>query len=279
VSNGCAKVAKAQLPESIAVPSASVSSPPMLGSIGLVAAATAEEAEPSTAASILVLLLAVVIGVVIYKMSKKRKAERLERVSAMVHQITDMLVAEGEVASRVVAVKISQPYVDKKGQAAMQWVDGRVLALTHHHLTVFTNGTTSRETTNLSDVMSTATAGNDLLTVTFSNGARYSFAPVWAGGLHDVGKDIQAATRRLKDGVIGATSGADELARLAELRDQGIIDASDWNRAKDLYLGKTESERDRAARELRQLHDLHRSGVLSASEFNMKKWDILSRTS
>jgi len=244
----------------------------MLRTIGLVAAATAEEAEPSTAASILVLLLAVVIGVVIYKMSKKRKAERLNRVSAMVDQIADMLATEGEVVSRVVAVKISQPYVDKK--AAMQWVDGRVLALTHHHLIVFTNGTTSRETTNLSDVMSTSTVGNDQLTVTFSNGARYSFAPVFAGGLHDVGKDIQVATKRLKDGAIGATSLADELARLAELRDQGIIDAGDWNRAKNLYLGKTESERDRAVRELRQLH-----GVLSASEFNMKKWDILSRTS
>jgi len=167
----------------------------MLRTIGLVAAATADEAEPSTAASILVFLLMVAIGVVIYKMSKKRKAERLARVSATVDQIANMLAAEGEVVSRVVAVKISQPYVDKKGQAAMQWVDGRVLALTQNHLIVFHNGTTSRETTNLSDVTSAATAGNDLLTVTFSNGARSSFAPVCAAGLRDVGKDIQAATK------------------------------------------------------------------------------------
>lgn len=77
----------------------------------------------------------------------------------------------------------------------------------------------------------------------------------------------------------GPTSVAEELAKLAELRDQGVIDAADWNRAKDLYLGKTEDERDRAARELKQIHDLQRSGVLSEMEFNMKKWDILSRTS
>ena len=167
----------------------------MLRTTGLVAAATADEAEPSTAASILVLLVMVVIGVVIYMMSKKRKAERLERVSATVDQIADMLAAEGDVASRVVAVKISQPYVDKKGKPGMHWVDGRVLALTQNHLIVFTNGATSRETTNLSDVMSTATAGDDLLTVTYSNRARCSFAPVWDGGLKGVGKDIQAATQ------------------------------------------------------------------------------------
>ena len=164
--------------------------------MGPVAAATAEEAEPSTAASILVLLLVVVIGVVFYKKSKKRKAERLERVAATVDQIADMLAAEGEVVSRLVAVKISQPYAGKKGKPAMQWIDGRVLALTQNHLIVFTHGTTSRETTNLDDVKSTATAGDDLLTVTFSNGTRDSFAPVWAGGLKDVGKDIDALTER-----------------------------------------------------------------------------------
>ena len=173
-------------------PSVSVSSSPMLRTMGLVAAATAEDVETSTAASILVLLLVVAIGVVFYLRSRKRKTERLERVSATVDQIADILAAEGDVASRVVAVKISHPYVDKKGKPAMQWIDGRVLALTQNHLIVFTHGSKSRETTNLSDVRSTATAGDDLLTVTFSNGVRDSFAPVFDGGLKDVGKDIQA---------------------------------------------------------------------------------------
>ena len=53
---------------------------------------------------------------------------------------------------------------------------------------------------------------------------------------------------------------------------------SDWERAKDLFPGKPEDERDRAVGELRQLHELQKSGALSLSEFNMKKWDVLSRT-
>ena len=52
----------------------------------------------------------------------------------------------------------------------------------------------------------------------------------------------------------------------------------DWERAKDLFLGKSEDARARAARELRQIYELNKSGVLSDSEFNMKKWDILART-
>jgi hypothetical protein len=62
------------------------------------------------------------------------------------------------------------------------------------------------------------------------------------------------------------------------IRDEGVIDTADWERAKDLFLGKPEDERDRAARGLRQLHELQKSGVLSTSEFNMKKWDVLART-
>jgi len=63
-----------------------------------------------------------------------------------------------------------------------------------------------------------------------------------------------------------------------ELRDDGIINESDWGRAKDLFLGKPEDQQDRAAHDLRQLNDLYQSGVLSQSEFDMKKWDVLSRT-
>jgi len=76
----------------------------------------------------------------------------------------------------------------------------------------------------------------------------------------------------------GQPSIAAELTRLAELRDDGIINESDWGRAKDLFLGKPEDQQDRAAHDLRQLNDLYQSGVLSQSEFDMKKWDVLSRT-
>lgn len=75
----------------------------------------------------------------------------------------------------------------------------------------------------------------------------------------------------------GVPTIAEELGSLAALRSQGAISDSDWERAKDLFLGKRPDAQHQAVDQLRQLHDLHRAGVLSESEFNMKKWDILSR--
>lgn len=77
---------------------------------------------------------------------------------------------------------------------------------------------------------------------------------------------------------LGAPSVADELGKLAVLRGQGIISDGDWERAKDLFLGKRPDAREQAIVQLRQLHDLYRTGVLSESEFNMKKWDVLSES-
>lgn len=87
----------------------------------------------------------------------------------------------------------------------------------------------------------------------------------------------QAVTDR--ENASGASASiADEISKLAALRDEGVITGDDWERAKDLYLGKRPSERDEAVKQLRKLHDLRRDGVLSESEFNSKKWDILART-
>jgi hypothetical protein len=71
---------------------------------------------------------------------------------------------------------------------------------------------------------------------------------------------------------------AEQLSKLAELKGQGLLDDGDWQRAKDLFLGKAPDEREQAITNLRQLHGLRESGVLSESEFNMKKWDVLSRS-
>jgi hypothetical protein len=71
---------------------------------------------------------------------------------------------------------------------------------------------------------------------------------------------------------------AQQLSKLAELKGQGLLDDDDWQRAKDLFLGKVPDEREQAITNLRQLHGLRQSGVLSESEFNMKKWDVLSRS-
>ena len=70
---------------------------------------------------------------------------------------------------------------------------------------------------------------------------------------------------------------ADELSKLAALRDGGLLSLSEWERATALYLGKPPTARDAAIAQLRSLHALHRDGVLSESEFNMKKWDVLAR--
>lgn len=69
---------------------------------------------------------------------------------------------------------------------------------------------------------------------------------------------------------------ADELSRLAALRDSGVITLQDWEQAKALFLGKPASRRDEAIALLQRLHELRRAGVLSESEYNMKKWDVLA---
>lgn len=78
----------------------------------------------------------------------------------------------------------------------------------------------------------------------------------------------------------GGPSGGDSaaaLAALGELRRQGLLDDSDWERAKALMLGKRADEQRQAIDLLRQLHGLMEAGVISPGEFNMKKWEILSR--
>ena len=87
----------------------------------------------------------------------------------------------------------------------------------------------------------------------------------------------QAITLR-ETSVIISTSVADELGKLAALRDAGIISSDDWERAKDLYLGKRPDERAEVIEQLKKLYDLRRDGVLSEAEFNIKKWDMLSRS-
>jgi hypothetical protein len=71
---------------------------------------------------------------------------------------------------------------------------------------------------------------------------------------------------------------ADELEKLARLRDEGVLTPEDWERAKSLFLGKPADRRQEAVVLLSQLHNLYRAGALSESEFNAKKWDVLSRS-
>jgi hypothetical protein len=89
-----------------------------------------------------------------------------------------------------------------------------------------------------------------------------------AGFVDALNRTLQAANR---------TSPSEELKRLAELFSAGVLSTEEWQRAKEMYLGKPPDAQQATMDRLRQLHDLFRAGVLSESEFNMKKWDILAR--
>jgi hypothetical protein len=70
---------------------------------------------------------------------------------------------------------------------------------------------------------------------------------------------------------------ADELKKLSDLKSLNVLTEEEFQRAKDLFLGKPPDKREEALTILKNLHSLYKAGVLSESEFNMKKWDILSR--
>ena len=85
------------------------------------------------------------------------------------------------------------------------------------------------------------------------------------------------AERTAVDQAAGVGAGvADEIAKLSELASEGAISSEEFERGKELFLGKPPDEAADKIALLRQLHSLHKSGVLSESEFNMKKWDLLS---
>lgn len=52
---------------------------------------------------------------------------------------------------------------------------------------------------------------------------------------------------------------ADELSKLAELVERGLLSAEEWERAKQLYLGKPVDQREADTRLLRELNDLFRT--------------------
>ena len=246
--------------------------------MSVVVATTAPDSEVGPVAALFQLLLlgAIVAGVVVarHKYRAYQAQKQALRDAARVAEVTDLLSSEHDDVRSVTAVTVPLPYVDKKGRRRELW-SSRTLALTARHLVIFEPTGSGRTTLDLSDVVTTSTA-NGRLTVTVSGSGTHQFG-VPAGMLAGLEQDIRRLVTANRNGGRVA-SVADELVKLDELRRQGVIDAGDWERAKDLYLGKSEDARQRAARELRQIYELHRSGVLSASEFNMKKWDILART-
>jgi len=109
----------------------------------------------------------------------------------------------------------------------------------------------------------------------------------WTGGVEawkssfDTGRALakRLEERLARNSASQAGSGmSDELARLAELVSQGVITQDDFERGKDVFLGRPRDAKAESIQLLHQLHGLYQSGVLSESEFNMKKWDVLSRS-
>lgn len=94
--------------------------------------------------------------------------------------------------------------------------------------------------------------------------------------------DINAACARSPEiGVSKAASAtiADQIEKLARLREEDIITDDEFNSAKANMIGKSpaHTQVDEAAKLLRHLHALYVEGALTESEYNMKKWDILSQ--
>lgn len=114
--------------------------------------------------------------------------------------------------------------------------------------------------------------------VQLASGDSFSVRASSPGKAKEIKQAIDSAITAKETRGSAPSSVAAELEKLAALRDSGAISPEDWERAKDLFLGKRPDERAEAIVQLKKLHDLHRDGVLSESEFNSKKWDILVRT-
>jgi hypothetical protein len=96
---------------------------------------------------------------------------------------------------------------------------------------------------------------------------------------NDFCRDLESAVRRYsQQHPLNApnTTVADELHALAGLVSNGVISRDDYERGKDLFLGRRPDARDKAISLLRSLHQLREAGAISESEYNSKKWDILS---
>ena len=76
---------------------------------------------------------------------------------------------------------------------------------------------------------------------------------------------------------VSATSDvAQQLSAMNLLYQDGVLSDSEFKRSKEIFLGKSADEEQRAERALRSLKQLRDAGVLSEAEFATKKWDVLS---
>lgn len=72
------------------------------------------------------------------------------------------------------------------------------------------------------------------------------------------------------------TDFAEQISLMGQLFNDGVLTKDEFERAKELFLGKPVDVEQRAERTLRGLKQLRDSGVLSEAEFATKKWDVLT---
>lgn len=96
------------------------------------------------------------------------------------------------------------------------------------------------------------------------------------------GKAIAESLSKMIGGTDGMLTGivsvSDELKKISQLKNEGLINEQEWDQAKKYLIGAPPSKIEIAERQIRQLYALCAEGALTESEFRMKKWDILSKT-
>ena len=112
------------------------------------------------------------------------------------------------------------------------------------------------------------------LQVAWTGGAVEVWDSVFQAG-DDLATKLEAALARRTAAAEGGGI-ADEIAKLGQLASEGVLSPEEFERGKELFLGRAPDEAADKIALLRQLHSLFAGDILSESEFNMKKWDILS---
>lgn len=112
-------------------------------------------------------------------------------------------------------------------------------------------------------------------TITLASGESHTFWSPYKA-LDDVLSEIndRRANGAILDQTIGGTQALDRLRTLLE---EGLIEQSEFDRAKAGFLGAPAERQQTTEARIRQLHSLMTDGILTASEFRQKKWDLLSR--
>jgi len=70
---------------------------------------------------------------------------------------------------------------------------------------------------------------------------------------------------------------ADQLEKIAQLYNIGVLSQSEYEKVKQRFLAGGLNKVEQASQFLQNLHSLQISGALTSSEFQIKKWDILSK--